>query len=39
MTMLAENRFTPYSDVEIGPVVAAETAMRQLQEVFGPTEG
>jgi hypothetical protein len=39
MTMVAENPFTPYSDVEIRPVVAAETAMRQLQEVFGPAEG
>jgi hypothetical protein len=33
--MMAEHPFTMYSDVETRAVVDAETALKQLQEVFG----
>ncbi len=32
--MLAEHPFTPYADVEVRPVVDAQTALRNLQESF-----
>ncbi|HEV2753981.1 MAG TPA: DUF3303 family protein [Solirubrobacteraceae bacterium] len=32
--MLAEHPFTPFADVEVRPVVDAETALTVLQEVF-----
>jgi hypothetical protein len=35
----AENPFTPFSDVEVRPVVDPRIAMATLQEVFGGTGG
>ena len=32
--LTAEHPFTPFADVEIRPVVPAETALRNLQEAF-----